>query len=217
MYGLQEAKGSISKSEGAGANEQQFAIFLLRTGLVVVRELGLLRHYHLCSVCLVVQSQGCVCVLKIVKGLILFPILLRSQWTRQELGSNRLDCRLLYHREGGPRTDWAWLCFQTPGCCAPTQYRLGQMAQRAFPKHKQRCCLSLERAASCASSLPGCQKGKTLSRQRSQKHRWCVAWLWPKLYFAVPALFGALSRRLWKLWHWPTWPLIPGRGVSPIG
>ena len=73
---LQEAKGCISKGEGARANEQQFAILLLRAGLVVVRELGFLWHSHLCSVSLVVQSQGGVCVLEIVKGLILFAVLL---------------------------------------------------------------------------------------------------------------------------------------------
>ena len=42
MYGLQEAKGRIAKGKCGSANEQQFAIFLLRTRLVVVRELGFL-------------------------------------------------------------------------------------------------------------------------------------------------------------------------------
>ena len=77
MYteGLQEAKGCIAKGKCACANEQQLAILLLRAGLVVVRELGLLWHSYLCSVCLVVEGQGGVCILEIVKGLILFPIL----------------------------------------------------------------------------------------------------------------------------------------------
>ena len=70
----QEAKGSISKGKGARPYEQQFAILLLRAGLVVVRELGFLWQGYLCSVCLVVQSQGCVCVLEIVEGLILFAV-----------------------------------------------------------------------------------------------------------------------------------------------
>ena len=72
----QEAKGGIPKGQGAGANEEQLAILLLRAGFVVVRELGLLWHRHLCSVSLVIKSQGCVCVLKVVEGFILFPILL---------------------------------------------------------------------------------------------------------------------------------------------
>ena len=93
------------------------------------------------------------------------------QWTRQMLGNNRLDCRLLCHREGGPRQDWEKLCYQTPGCCVPTQYRPERMARRAFPKHKQHSCSSLVRAASCESSLLGCQREKPLSRQRSRKHR----------------------------------------------
>ena len=75
LYGLQEAKGCIAKGKCARANEQQLAILLLRAGLVVVRELGLLWHSYLCSMCLVVEGQGGVCILEIVKGLILFPIL----------------------------------------------------------------------------------------------------------------------------------------------
>ena len=75
LYGLQEAKGGIAKGKCARANEQQFAILLLRAGLVVVRELGLLLQRYLCPVCLVVEGQGLVCILEIVKGLILFPIL----------------------------------------------------------------------------------------------------------------------------------------------
>ena len=88
MCGLQEAKGSISKGKGARANEQQFAILLLRAGLVVVRELGLLRHSHLCSVSLVVEGQGCVGIFEIVEGLILFAVLLRNPV--QELRASRL-------------------------------------------------------------------------------------------------------------------------------
>ena len=75
LYGLQEAKGCIANGKCACAKEQQLAILLLFTRLVVVRELGLLRHRYLCSVCLVVQDQGGVCVFEIVKGLVLFPIL----------------------------------------------------------------------------------------------------------------------------------------------
>ena len=75
MYGLQEAKGGVAKGKGARANEQQLAILPLRTGLVVVRELWLLWHSHLCSVCLVVQSQGSVCILELVESFVLFPIL----------------------------------------------------------------------------------------------------------------------------------------------
>ena len=80
MYtsGLQEAKGGIAKGEGARPNEQQLPILLLRAGLVVVRELGLLRHGHLCSMCLVVQGQGCVGVFEIVEGFVLFAVLLRN-------------------------------------------------------------------------------------------------------------------------------------------
>ena len=73
---LQEAKGRIAKGKCARANEQQFAILLLRTGFVVVRELGFLGEGYLCPVCLVVESQGLVGVFEIVKRLILFPILL---------------------------------------------------------------------------------------------------------------------------------------------
>ena len=72
---LQEAKGGISKGEGAGADEEQLAILLLRAGFVVVRELGLLRHSHLCPGSLVIKRQGCVCVLEVVEGFVLFPIL----------------------------------------------------------------------------------------------------------------------------------------------
>ena len=75
MYGLQEAKGRIAKGKCARANEQQFAILLLWAGRVVVRELGFLGEGYLCSVGLVVEGQGMVGILKIVKGLILFPIL----------------------------------------------------------------------------------------------------------------------------------------------
>ena len=75
MYGLQEAKGRIAKGKCARANEQQFAIFLLWTRLVVVRELGFLGEGYLCSVCLVVEGQGPVGILKIVKSFIFFAIL----------------------------------------------------------------------------------------------------------------------------------------------
>ena len=76
MYkGLQEAKGCIAKGKCARANKQQFAIFLLRTGLVVVRELGFLGESYLCSVCLVVEGQCLVGILKIVKSFIFFPLL----------------------------------------------------------------------------------------------------------------------------------------------
>ena len=76
LYGLQEAKCHIAKGKCACANEQQqFAILLLRAGLVVVRELGFLGQRYLCSVCLVVEGQGLIGILEIVKGLILFPIL----------------------------------------------------------------------------------------------------------------------------------------------
>ena len=71
VYGLQEAKGRIAKGKCASANEQHFAILLLRAGLVVVRELGFLGQRYLCSVCLVVEGQGLVGILDIVKGLIL--------------------------------------------------------------------------------------------------------------------------------------------------
>ena len=72
----QESKGGIPKGQGAGANEEQLAILLLWAGLVVVRELGFLWHRNLCAVSLVIKSQGCVCVLEVVEGFILFPILL---------------------------------------------------------------------------------------------------------------------------------------------
>ena len=75
LYGLQEAKGRIAKGKCARANEQQFAVLLLRVGLVVVRELGLLGQRYLCSVCLVVEGQGLVGIFEIVKRLILFAIL----------------------------------------------------------------------------------------------------------------------------------------------
>ena len=73
---LQEAKGGISNGQGAGADEEQLAILLLRAGFVVVRELGLLWHRYLCLVSLVIKRQGCICVLKVVEGFVLFPILL---------------------------------------------------------------------------------------------------------------------------------------------
>ena len=72
---LQEAKGRISKGKGASANKQQFAILLLRAGLVVVKELGFLWQGYLCSMCLVVEGQGLVGILEIVEGFVLFPIL----------------------------------------------------------------------------------------------------------------------------------------------
>ena len=72
----QESKGGIPKGQGAGADEKQLAILLLRAGFVVVRELGFLWHRYLCAVSLVIKRQGCVCVLKVVEGFILFPILL---------------------------------------------------------------------------------------------------------------------------------------------
>ena len=71
----QEAKGGISKGQGAGADEEQLAILLLRAGLVVVRELGLLRHCYLGLVSLIIKRQGCVCVLEVVEGFVLFPVL----------------------------------------------------------------------------------------------------------------------------------------------
>ena len=76
MYDSQEAKGGIAKGEGARANEQQLPILLLRARLVVIRELGFLWHSHFCSVCLVVQGQGCVGVFEIVEGFVLFAVLL---------------------------------------------------------------------------------------------------------------------------------------------
>ena len=75
---LQEAKGGVAKGKGARANKQQFAILLLRAGLVVVRELGFLWQSYLCSVCLVVEGQGLVCILDIVESFVLFPILIRN-------------------------------------------------------------------------------------------------------------------------------------------
>ena len=72
----QEAKGGIPKGQGAGADEEQLAILLLRAGFVVVRELGLLWHCYLGLVSLIIKRQGCVCVLKVVEGFVLFPILL---------------------------------------------------------------------------------------------------------------------------------------------
>ena len=72
---LQEAKGRIAKGKCARANEQQFAILLLRAGFVEVRELGFLGEGYLCSVCLIVEGQGLVGIFEIVKRLIFFPIL----------------------------------------------------------------------------------------------------------------------------------------------
>ena len=72
----QEPKGGIPNGQGAGADEEQLAILLLWAGFVVVRELGLLWHRNLCAVSLVVKRQGFVCILKVVEGFILFPILL---------------------------------------------------------------------------------------------------------------------------------------------
>ena len=72
----QEAKGGISKGQGAGADEEQLAILLLRAGFVVVRELRFHGHRYLCLVSLVIKRQGCVCVLEVVEGFVLFPILL---------------------------------------------------------------------------------------------------------------------------------------------
>ena len=75
MCGLQEAKGGISKGQGAGADEEQLAILLLRDGLVVVRELRLHGHCYLGSVSLIINRQGCVCVLEVVEGFVLFSVL----------------------------------------------------------------------------------------------------------------------------------------------
>ena len=72
----QEAKGGKPKGQGAGANEEQLAILLLRAGFVVVRELGFLWHRNLCAVSLVIKGQGFICILKVVEGFILFPVLL---------------------------------------------------------------------------------------------------------------------------------------------
>ena len=72
----QESKGGISKGQGAGADEEQLAILLLWAGFVVVRELGFHRHRYLCAVSLVIKRQGFVCILKVVEGFVLFPILL---------------------------------------------------------------------------------------------------------------------------------------------
>ena len=72
----QEAKGAIPKGQGAGADEEKLAILLLWAGFVVVRELGFLWHGNLCSVSLVIKRQGFVCILEVVEGFILFPILL---------------------------------------------------------------------------------------------------------------------------------------------
>ena len=72
----QESKSGIPKGQGAGANEEQLAILLLWAGFVVVRELGFLWHRNLCAVSLVIKRQGFVCILKVVEGFILFPILL---------------------------------------------------------------------------------------------------------------------------------------------
>ena len=72
----QESKGGIPKGQGAGADEEQLAILLLWAEFVVVRELGLFWHRNLCAVSLVIKRQGCVCVLEVVEGFVLFPILL---------------------------------------------------------------------------------------------------------------------------------------------
>ena len=72
----QEPKGGIPKDQGAGADEEQLAILLLRAGFVVVRELGFHRHRNLCAVSLVIKRQGFVRILKVVEGFVLFPILL---------------------------------------------------------------------------------------------------------------------------------------------
>ena len=72
----QKSKGGIPKGQGAGADEEQLAILLLRAGFVVVRELGFLWHGNLCAVSLVIKCQGFVCILKVVEGFIFFPILL---------------------------------------------------------------------------------------------------------------------------------------------
>ena len=72
----QESKGGIPKGQGAGTDEEQFAILLLRAGFVIVRELGFLWHRNLCAVSLVIKSRGFVCVLEVVEGFVLFPILL---------------------------------------------------------------------------------------------------------------------------------------------
>ena len=72
----QESKGGIPKGQGAGPDEEQLAILLLWAGFVVVRELGFLWHRNLCAVSLVIKRQGFVCILKVVEGFILFPILL---------------------------------------------------------------------------------------------------------------------------------------------
>ena len=72
---LQEAKGGISKRKGARANEEQFAILLLRAGLVIVRELGFLWQGNLGTVSLIIKRQGGVGVLEVVEGFVLFPVL----------------------------------------------------------------------------------------------------------------------------------------------
>ena len=72
----QESKGGKPKGQGAGANEEQLAILLLRAGFVVVRELGFLWHRNFCAVSLVIKRQGFICILKVVEGFVLFPILL---------------------------------------------------------------------------------------------------------------------------------------------
>ena len=71
---LKKAKCGIAKGKRARTNEQQFAILLLWTGFVVVRELGFLGECYLCSVCLVAEGQGAVGILKIVYSFIFFAI-----------------------------------------------------------------------------------------------------------------------------------------------
>ena len=89
----QEAKGRITKREGAGANEKQLAILLLGAGLVVVGELGFFRHGDLGLMSLIIQRQGCIGILEVVEGLILFAILLCSPV--QKLGAILLVLRVV--------------------------------------------------------------------------------------------------------------------------
>ena len=112
-----------------------------------------------------------------------------------------LPCR----REGDSWRDWGRLCDRTPWCCASTQCTLVRITRKACPKHKPRFGSSLEDEASYAPSLLGCQKEKPLLIQPSQKHRWCVYELWPKLECAGLNRFGSLSRKLWKMSHKQTW------------
>ena len=77
VYGSQGAKGRIAKGDGASTNKQRLAILLLRAGLVVVGEPGLLWHSNLCSwVHLVVKLHGVVGILEVVGGFALFAVLL---------------------------------------------------------------------------------------------------------------------------------------------